>query len=183
MGLLKFCKEPLLLELIEKAVQTCSQVSWEASMLASFHVLRCLEEEITVEPLHQTFWTQCISSIANGTKGPPKTVSKNFKDSFDAYSLLRPPDYTPVQREGYMCHIFEGLRETMLTNFTTVFAETFKGRLCKWLRLQVMQSEHGALKQPAVVKSVVALLSSASTNEEGNLHELFTRFTRLSHLT
>lgn len=183
-GLSTFCKEPLLLELIEKAVQACSQVSWEASMLASFHVLRCLENKIPVEPIDQNFWTRCISSIANGTKGPPKTTSRCFRDSFDAYSLLRPPEYVPVSREPYMCHIFEGLRETMLVNFSTVFAETFKSRLCKWLRMHVMlQSHHETIKQPSVIKSVVTLLCSASTNEEGNVDVLHPRFTRLSHLT
>lgn len=182
-GLQKFCREPALIDLIERAVQTCARVSWEASLFASFHVLRCLQAEIQVDPLDQNFWNQCISAIANGQKGISTSATRKMKDSFAAFVLLRPTDYVPVQREGYMGHIFEGLRETMLTNFETVFGETFNGRLCKWLRLKVLESERNTLQHDSVIKSVVALLNAACLDQDSSVVGLHSSFRRLQTLT
>lgn len=182
-GLQRFCREPLVIDLIERAVQTCARVSWEASLFASFHVLRCLHEDLQVDSLDQNFWNQCISAIANGQKGIPETATQKMKDSFAAFILLRPADYVPVQREGYMGHIFEGLRETMLTNFETVFGETFNGRLCRWLRLKVLESERNTLQHDSVIKSVVALLNAACLNQDGSVVALHPSFRRLQTLT
>jgi hypothetical protein len=183
MGLRTFCKESLLIELIEKAVQVSSQVTWEASLLVSFHVLRCLESGIDVEPLEQSFWDRCISAIANGDKGIGMNASEELKESFRLYAQLRPHEYVPVKREGYMNHIFLGLRQTMLTNFKTVFVETFHGRLCRWLRLKVCLSDRERLKHSNVIKSAIALLDRACTNEEGSVESLWPTFRRLEELT
>lgn len=182
-GLQKFCKEPSLIELIERAVRACSQVSIEASLLVSFHLLRCLQSGITVGPLEQNFWNQCIAAIANGEKGIAPTASPELQESFRLYVRSRPPDYVPVKREGYMSHIFEGLRETMLVNYHTVFSETFSGRLCKWLRLQILLSDRDDLKQNSVIKSAVALLNRACTDETGSVTTLHPAFLRLAHLS
>ena len=182
-GLASFCKEPLLIHLIDKAVRVCSQVSWEANMLASFHVLRCLENDIQVQPLTQSFWDNCISTIANGSKNVhvPPTASQDFRDSYAAYAALRPSNYVPVVREGYMCHIFEGLRQSTLVNFETVFKETFLSRLCVWLRLKIMDSGRETLKDSKVVKSTVTLLRQACTNDTGSVALLHPKFTSLKH--
>lgn len=92
-GLRTFCKEDRLIPLIERAVEVCSQVSWETSLLATFHVIRCLERDITLAPLDQNFWNNCVSAIANGRKGPPSTASQELKDSYTEYAALRPGNY------------------------------------------------------------------------------------------
>ena len=181
-GLRKFCTEPLLVEMIEKAVVACSQVSWEASMFASFHVLRCLENDLPIESLGQTFWNQCIMTMANGRRGPPDTVDHSFMESYVLYDRLRPSDYQPVRREPFMGHIFEGLRETLLTNFETVFSETFQGRLCRWIRLQILESDRENLKDSATIKSAVTLLKIACTNEGGSVQASLPPFKRLESL-
>jgi len=182
-GLQKFCKEPVLIEMIERAVVACSQISWETSLFASFHVLRCLENDLPIGPLCQNFWNRCVATMANGRGGPPPTVGQTFMDSYVLYNNLRPTDYQPVQREPYMGHIFEGLRETVLTNFKTVFSETFEGRLCRWLRLQILDSDRETLKDSKVIKSAVTLLKIACTNDAGSIEASLPPFTRLEHLS
>jgi len=181
-GLQKFCKEPVLIDMIERAVVVCSQISWEASLFASFHVLRCLENDLPIGPLCQNFWNRCVSTMANGHGGPPDTVDQSFMDSYVLYDRLRPADYQPVQREPYMTHIFEGLRVTMFTNFKTMFSETFEGRLCRWLRLQILESDRETLKDSKVIKSAVTLLKIACTNDAGSIEASLPPFTRLEHL-
>ena len=175
----------MLVDMIERAVVVCSQVSWEASLFASFHVLRCLDNAIPVEPLHQTFWNQCLSTMANGDDGTGRAVvTQAFRDSYDAYVQLRPPDYTPpLAREPYMTPVLEGLRVTMLTNFTTVFAETFSGRLCRWLRLQIMESDHDDLKAPKRIKSAVTLVKIACTDATGSIDAIIAPFKRLADVS
>ncbi len=177
-GLRGFCKEPALQDMIERAVVACSQTSWEASMFASFHVLRCLETGNPVEPLDQSFWDHCIMSIASGSIGRSR-VTEAFRESYHAFVELRPGDYTPPAREPFMCRILQGLRETMVTNFKTVFAETFSSRLCRWLRLCVLDSDLSILKEAKRIKSAVTVLRYACTDGTGSISAIIDRFSRL----
>ena len=171
----------MLVEMIERAVVACSQASWEASLFASFHVLRCLDNAIPVEPLHQTFWDHCIMTMASGGIGRSR-VTPAFRDSYNAFAQLRPQDYVPPAREPFMCRILQGLRETMVTNFKTVFAETFGSRLCRWLRLQILDSERGLLKASKHIKSAVTALNIACTDDTGSIEAIIRRFSRLKDI-
>lgn len=169
------------MDMIERAVVACSQASWEASMLASFHVLRCMDNAIPVEPLHQTFWNNCIMTTASGGIGRSR-VTPAFRDSYDAFVQLRPQGYVPPAREPFMCRILEGVREGMLTNFKTVFAETFGSRLCRWLRLQILDSDRDLLKASKRIKSAVTVLNIACTDATGSIEEIVQRFSRLNDI-
>ena len=179
MGLRQFCKDPGMIDMIERAVVTCSQVSWEASLFASFHVLRCLEDNIVIPPLDQTFFERCISTIANGRNGPSKNVPQELKESFERFRALRPDEYVYVEREPFMCHMFQQYAVTVLTNFKTVFAQTFYSRLCRWLRLKILESDRDTIKQGNKIKSAVALLCSACTDESIDIEASLPRYTRL----
>lgn len=168
--------------MIERAVVACSQASWEASLFASFHVLRCLDNAIPVEPLSQTFWDHCVMTMAGGGIGRSRATPA-FRDSYDAFVQLRPEGYVSPAREPFMCRIFQGLRETMLTNFKTVFAETFTSRLCRWLRLRILDSDRDLLKASKCIKSAVTVLNIACTDDTGSVDAIVGRFSRLKDIS
>jgi len=148
-----------------------SQVTWEASLLVSFHVLRCLESGIDVEPLEQSFWDRCISAIANGDKGIGMNASEELKESFRLYAQLRPHEYVPVKREGYMNHIFLGLRQTMLTNFKTVFVETFH-TVVKMSTKRALEAMVDAAMDSTQLDAMLGFLKDMSREQDTLLREL-----------
>ena len=132
------------MQLIEDAMPTFFQVGVEASMLATFHVLRCCEAGIPLERLDQTFFNQTISAIANadekGLNNKNCKASSALRESLELYvSECRPETYEHVTRKPFMTPIFQDMAKQMHTAFKNHVAENFSIYLCRWLRLQIDQ--------------------------------------------
>ena len=66
-GMNKLCLDNDMKNLIQTCVLKVRLIACEASLLASFHVLRLLEIEKDIPEMNSTFFDQCIGFIANAT--------------------------------------------------------------------------------------------------------------------
>ena len=98
-GVQKLCRDNGMYMLLQKCMWKASLIACESSLLASFHVLRLLEDGIPLPNMNNTFFNQCVSSIANLASGRTcEERNPQLVQSLAKYRELHPESYQPVQR-------------------------------------------------------------------------------------
>ncbi len=78
-GVKKLCRDDGMCDLLQECVSKASLIACESLLLASFHVLRLLEDGQPLPEMGHTFFNQCVSSIANClVEGPARSVIPNW---------------------------------------------------------------------------------------------------------
>ena len=135
--------------------------------------------------MNQTFFNQCVSSIANiGSSRICEKRNPSLLDSLKEYLLLKPGDYKSVKRLPCMCDMLKYVAQQAQQNFAVSTAITFTGRMARWFRLQIRLycEESGSTyftdNESRVIKSIISILTRASTEEPYSVADLIPRYTR-----
>jgi hypothetical protein len=177
MGFLKACKSEEMRSCIRNAVDVCSRVAAEGSMLASLHIVRLLEEKHELPEVDQTFFSRCfaaISSLHPSTKLAKNSAATNdpeISKTLSIYKELCPEDYMPVHKLPYMTPILASLAKESETNFINSIEMTFFSRMKRWFiwRLKPHMTE---LKSATRVANVLSALAMAPDQEASRLSKL-----------
>ena len=145
-GLKKICNDINMNDLIEECVRNCSIIAVEASLLASIHVLRVLDPahklygEEVLPPLDDTFFNQCVSSIAN-LNGDQGNNNLELTDTlYHHYETLKPHWYENVRRiPKVMTQMLVMIAQQAKQNFVVSMEQTIFKRLFKWLEFKIRQ--------------------------------------------
>jgi hypothetical protein len=184
-GVKKLCRDQGMYDLIQTSVLKCSVIACEASMLASYHVLRLVETQEPLPVMDHTFFNQCVSSIANLESG--RTCERRnpaLVESLRQYRILQPEGYQPVQRLPCMTQMLVMVAQQAQENFAVSTALTLTGRMARWFRLQIKLhgEETGTTyftdNESKVIKSIVSVLTRASTEEPYSVAAMIPRYTR-----
>lgn len=184
-GVKKLCRDNGMYMLLQKCVWKASLIACEASLLASFHVIRLLETNLPLPEMDYTFFNQCVSSIANLSNGRTcERRNPELTTSLAQYRTLQPENYEPVERLPCMTQMLVMIAQQAQENFAVSTDLTFTSRLARWFRLQIhLHSEStGATyfvdNESRVIKSVVSILTRASTQEPYSVIGLIARYSR-----
>ncbi len=137
-GVQKLCRDNGMYMLLHKCVWKASLIACESSLLASFHVLRLLEDGQPLPEMDYTFFNQCVSSIANLFSG--RTCEKHnpqLVQSLAQYRELHPESYHLVERLPCMTQMLVMIAQQAQDNFAVSTDLTFNSRLARWFRLQI----------------------------------------------
>ena len=138
-GLRNRCRDPRMIPLIEECVRRSSFIAAEASLLASMHLIRLLEENQEALPvLNDTFFNQCVSCIANlGGAQSHKNLSLEHT-LIDHYEPLKPEGYENVGRIAkVMSQMLVIIAHQARQNFVVSTEATMHKRLLRWLGLKI----------------------------------------------
>lgn len=130
-GLAKFCRDERIYNYIQDCVWRTSLIACEASILASFHVLRLLEQRSALSVLNDKFFCHCLAAIANIATPGQASRNKNveLKTSLIEYVKLHPVNYAPTARLLGTVKMFNYTAIQMRVNFEVIMETTFKSRL------------------------------------------------------
>lgn len=76
---------PLFIETIEKLVLILSKIALEGYLVANFHILRCLVENLSLPGLYHTFFYRCCTQNA----GQKNKEDKDLKETLLRYKMIR----------------------------------------------------------------------------------------------
>ena len=137
-GVIKLCRDNAMYELLQDCVQRSSLIACEASLLATFHVSRLLEDDQDLPVMDYTFFNQCVSSIANlGTKRTCEKRNPELMESLRQYQTLHPEDYQPIGRLSCMTQMLVMVAQQAQQNFAVSTGLTLTSRLARWFRLKI----------------------------------------------
>jgi hypothetical protein len=173
MGVIKLCRDDDMYTLLQECVAKSSLIACEGSLLASFHLARLLDEGLALPVMDNTFFNQCVSSIANlgTTNRTSETKNPALMESVRQYQALQPDGYEPVKRLACMAQMLVMVAQQARENFTVSTGLTLTGRLARWFRLQIkLHSQQSgttyfAANESKIIKSIVSVMTRASTQE------------------
>ena len=176
-GFKKFCKDPNLATLIEGSVPYLTHVAIEASMLRTFHTIRCCERGIPLDEFNITFFNRSLIAIGpTGLDDPQCKASPALRESLRLYRECRPADYHEMEpKKPFMRVLFDGQAQMDHVNFKNWFSGNFKTYLCWWIRAHLNDYHYTTgclLGANKYVKSTVSLIAAAATNEDGDVDAL-----------
>lgn len=184
-GVKKLCRDDGMYQLIQKCVWKASLIACEASLLTSFHILHLLEAGLPLPEMDYTFFNQCVSSIANLTSlRTCENRNPELVRSLAQYVELHPDGLQSVERLPCMTQMLVMIAQQAQENFAVSTDLTFRSRLARWFRLQIkLHSEatgttYFTEHESKVIKSVVSVLTRASTEEPYSVAGLIARYTR-----
>ncbi len=184
-GVKQLCRDDGMYDLLQECVSKASLIACELSLLASFHVRRLLEDGQPLPEMGHTFFNQCVSSIANLSSGRTcKKRNPQLVQSLAQYRELHPESYHPVERLPCMTQMLVMIAQQAQDNFAVSTDLTFNSRLARWFRLQIkLHSEATGTtyfieNESKVIKSVVSVLTRASTQEPYSVAGLVAKYTR-----
>ena len=128
---------------ISIAVEKIRDVTFEASLLANRHFLRCMEERGAVEPncFNHIFFYTCMQFVCGKNKkcprGLPESVHSDLDVTYAAYKQLR-PDNLSLPDAGPLWHVLSTIavntekdaRNHMVANFARKAKEYIQILIC-----------------------------------------------------
>ena len=142
-GLLNICRDSRMISVIKDSVRRCSFIAAEASLLASMHLIRLLEEAQEALPaLNDTFFNQCVSCIAN-LGGAQSHKNPSLQHTLiDHYQPLKPEGYVNVGRIAkVMTQMLVIIAHQARQNFVVSTEATMNKRLFRWLGLKIRKHQ------------------------------------------
>ena len=142
-GCEKTCRILGLQQQISIAVEKIRDVTFEASLLANRHFLRCMEERGAVEPncFNHIFFYTCMQFVCGKNKkcphGLPESVHSDLDVTYAAYKQLR-PDNLSLPDAGPLWHALSAIavdmekdaRNHMVANFARKAKEYIQILIC-----------------------------------------------------
>ena len=184
-GVIKLCRDDAMYALLQGCVSRSSLIAVEASLLTSLHVTRLLEEGLPLPAMDYTFFNECVSAIANmSTARSCEARNPELMQTVRVYRSLQPESYEPVARLPCMSQILVMVAQQARNNFAVSTALTLRCRMGRWFRLKIQQhSEQTGTayfvdNESRIIKSVVSVLTRASTEEPYSVAGLVARYKR-----
>jgi hypothetical protein len=185
-GFSKLCRYDAMKALIQDTVYKSSLIACESSLLTTFHVIRLLEASQALPELDTTFFNQCVSCIANqGTARKYATRNPALMQSLTEFKTLQPQGYEPVRRQPHMSQVLVMIAQQAQENFVVSTSQTLTSRLARWFRLKIKQhsqrtdtSSFFIDNEPSIIKSIMSVLTRASTEELCSVASLVARYPR-----
>lgn len=122
------CKNADMAVLVDEAVNLCSSIACQASLLTSYHIIRLLENNIELPPMDNPFFYQTISAIAN-LDGSKKVATPELTISLREFLELYPNDFTFTAKKPYMTQMLNTIGQTARQNFQVSMEMTFQSSL------------------------------------------------------
>lgn len=164
-GLKGICLDDKMYNLIQLCVSIVSTIACEASLLATFHVTRLLQDSKTKIPeLDQTFFYQCLATIAN-MGGKRTSTIESLQKSMNLFKDLYPKGYKAKARLPCLSALLNQAAQQCQQNFAVSTEQSFYGRLCRWFRMKIDQHSMASKTDyytKKIMKSLVSLLIQSS---------------------
>ena len=185
-GMQKLCRDNAMNELLQLCVCRCSIIACESSLLASFHTVRLLESGEDLPVMDYTFFNQCVSTIANmGGNRTCEQRNPSLVQSLVEYRMLQPEGYVPVERLPCMAQMLVMVAQQARENFAVSTDQTLLSRMARWFRLKIKQHSQQATattyfedNESHVIKSIISVLTRASTEAPFSVEGLVAKYTR-----
>lgn len=131
----RVCKEDtwkVLTPALKAVMDRLNQVTIEAYELANYHVIRCLTEDVPLQPLNGNFFYRCCNAVCVDLQGRRVGVEDPDLDAsakrFHEWRVDRPA----VCNRG-LSRPFQVLSEDMATSCDNMFDATFFRRMRRWV--------------------------------------------------
>jgi len=110
--------------IIKKAIDFATPLRIQGQLLATFHVLRLVENSIPIPPLRTTFWNQCYATVSHSTGPAAQQFDPESNPllaaSLTAYSQHLPAGYQVPERPTYIKDV-----SVTYSSFTAVICAPF----------------------------------------------------------
>ena len=136
MGINRVIKVQALMTLLNATVETLSRVQIEAAMIANFHFIRLIENNMPIPKINSTFYRRIMSSVLNIGRGILPNENIELANTINNYMELFSASHTFVERLAFFNPMLTNMAQLMYTNFIVSLNENFYRRLSAWIRVK-----------------------------------------------
>ena len=141
------CKDEIIQREIEQFVWNINKVALEAYHVVNLHILRCLQENLTLPTLDQNFFYRCCSGVVEKRgehASKPDTGDVQLDATLGIFKSLRPTEnYKPPTKEN-MAFLMCNLARQMNVACRNHLVLNFGKRLIQYVRLKYNKSRKEA---------------------------------------
>ncbi|KAL0035188.1 hypothetical protein WJX79_005103 [Trebouxia sp. C0005] len=153
--------------MIKQAVDFVTPLRIQGQLLATFHVIRLVENSIPVPRLTETFWNQCYQAVSTST-GPAAEQFDPARNpllaaSLTAYSQHLPVGHQEPERPTFIKDIVTQTAQLAEVNFRNHVVTNFRPRIKCWIRLRIGTYAYFGNMHRRKLKSWASLLLWAGT--------------------
>lgn len=134
---------PVIAPLFNQIAKTITKIAYESYIFANLHILRCLNEPISLPKLDQSFFYSCCSLV---TSSGVKVGDEDLRLSAEQYRSLRPEGWS-ISNSKYIGRAVNSLAREMATMTRNHIVLNIVNRLCSYIQLKYKSVDNKATAQ------------------------------------